>query len=136
MKKSKNSNDIIDEIFENQNKNYEKDEITVILDKIIMLLEDKKGIDIKAINVEEITPITSYIVIVTANSTVHAKSMASHILGFFKSTKLTKMIKNQPDSNNPWVLIDAGDILINIFQKETRDFYNLDKLYFKGKIYK
>jgi ribosome-associated protein len=87
-----------------------------------MLLEDKKGIDIKAINVEEITPITSYIVIVTANSTVHAKSMASHILGFFKSTKLTKMIKNQPDSNNPWVLIDAGDILINIFQKEKEIF--------------
>lgn len=135
MKKLETQNNLNIEEIINKNGN-KKDEITIILDKIISLLEDKKGIDIKVINVEEITPITSYIVIVTANSSIHAKSMTNHLIAFFKNTKLTNMLKNQPDLNNPWILIDAGDILINIFQKETREFYSLDKLYFKGKIYK
>jgi len=112
-----------------------KDEINIIVDKIIELLDEKQGIDLKVINVEEIIPITSYIVIVTANSTVHAKSLANNIFSYFKNSKLGNMINNRPDLNNPWILIDAKDILINIFLKETRDFYSLDKLYFKGKVY-
>ncbi len=112
-----------------------KDEISIIVDNVIELLDDKKGIDIKVINVEEIIPITSYIIIVTANSTVHARSLAGNVLSFFKDSKLGTMINNRPDLNNPWILIDAKDILINIFLQETREYYSLDKLYFKGKIY-
>ena len=41
--------------------------------------------------------------------------------------------KNIP-TNNPWILIDASDIIIHIFEKEVRDFYNLEKLYTRGKV--
>ncbi|MBN2545594.1 MAG: ribosome silencing factor [Spirochaetes bacterium] len=126
--------EVINKLFLNEKKKT-KDEISIIVDKIIKLLDEKKGIDIKVIDVEEIIAITSYIIIVTANSTVHAKSLANNILSFFKNSKLNSMINHRPDLNNSWILIDAKDILINIFLKETRDFYSLDKLYFKGKVY-
>ena len=106
-----------------------------ILNELISLIESKQGIDITVIDIHEVSSIADHIMIVTANSMVHSRSMSKYIVDFLKEKGLTGEMKNKNiDLNNPWVLIDGGEIVINLFLKETRDFYNLEKLYFKGKV--
>ena len=105
-----------------------------VLDLLIELINSKKGEDILVIDVEEITVVAKYIVIITATSLVHSNSLGKYIINFFEENGFDNLYKKRPDLNNPWVLIDASDIIVNIFLPETRDFYNLDRLYFKGKI--
>ncbi len=98
------------------------------------LLDSKKGEDILAIDISEVSNIAKYILITTANSLVHSRTLTKHIINFFEEKNLGNLLFNKNlDSSNPWILIDATDFIINIFQAETRDFYNLEKIFFKGK---
>ena len=101
--------------------------------ELIDLIEDKKGINPVSIDVEDVASIAKYIIIVTANSSVHSKSLTNYILELFKDNNMRLYNKN-PDTQNPWILIDSGEIIVHIFQSEARKFYDLEKLYFKGKV--
>ena len=61
------------------------------------------------------------------------KILLTILLAVLISTTGYLLSKNVP-TNNPWILIDASDIIIHIFEKEVRDFYNLEKLYTRGKV--
>lgn len=103
--------------------------------KVIDFIESKKGENLVVIDIKEISVIADYIFIVTANSTTHSNSLAKYILDFFIESGYGDMLYNKNITlNNPWILIDAKDIIIHIFLHETREFYSLEKLYFKGKI--
>jgi ribosome-associated protein len=109
------------------------------LDKAIKdlteLIDSKKGENITIMDVESITAIAKYIVIVTANSLVHSNSLTKHIIDFFDSNGLSDyLVSRRTGNNNPWVLIDASGIVVHVFLPETREFYNLEKLYFKGRL--
>lgn len=97
-------------------------------------MDSKKGEDIIAIDISEVSNIAKYIIIATATSLVHSKSLTKYIINLFEEKNLGKLLFNKNlDSGNPWILIDATDYIINIFQAETREFYNLEKIFFKGK---
>lgn len=103
--------------------------------KVIDFIESKKGENLVVIDIREISIIADYIFIVTANSTTHSNSLAKYIIDFFIESSYGDMLYNKNLTlNNPWLLIDAKDIVIHIFLQETREFYSLEKLYFKGKI--
>jgi len=102
---------------------------------MLKLLDSKKAEDITAIDISDVSSMAKYIIIVTANSSVHSRTLAKYIIDFFKENNLNNYLFNKSiDFNNPWILIDASDFIINIFLSETREFYNLEKLFFKGKI--
>lgn len=104
-----------------------------ILKDLIELINSKQGANLVVIDVVGLTTICDFIYVVTANSLVHSRSLSQYIIDFFNQNNLLK--KNiTSDLNNPWVLIDGGNIIVNIFLKETREFYNLEKLYFNGKV--
>jgi ribosome-associated protein len=106
-----------------------------IIKELITLIEEKQGNDLTVIDIEELTPYASYIFIVTTTSNVHARSLSKYITDFFSQKNLTKYLnKRSLESDNPWILIDGGDIVVHLFLKETREFYNLEKLYFNGKV--
>jgi len=102
---------------------------------MLSLIDEKKGENITCIDIQNITTIAKYLIIVTGNSQTHSSSLAGHVIDFFYLQELQELLfKKDPNTANPWILIDASDYLINIFQKETREFYALEKLYFKGNI--
>lgn len=111
-----------------------ENDLKKILDDLIELIQSRKGEDLLVVDVNEITSIADYIVIVTANSTVHANSLATYVMEFFEEKGLKNLYKRRPDLKNPWILIDSGEVIVNVFMREEREFYNLEKLYFKGKI--
>jgi ribosome-associated protein len=111
-------------------KNTEEKEI---LESLLNLLDTKKALQITAIDIAEISSIAKYIIIVTANSSVHSKTLAKNVINYFIDNKFKNLLLNKNiDTNNPWILIDATDFIINIFLPETREFYNLEKIFFKG----
>ena len=94
---------------------------------ITALLVEKSGLDIKMFNVGEDNPITYYYINVTGKSNSHVSSLADDIL--------EKMSENGRDalrvegrSGNSWILVDFGDVIVNIFDRESRDFYKFDRL--------
>ena len=94
-----------------------------ILNGLLEMLNEKKGENISVFDVENITTVAKYIIIITANSLVHSASLTRNIIDFFKNNNLGNLLfSKDPDTNNPWILIDGTDYVIHIFLKDTRKF--------------
>ncbi|MFZ4590525.1 MAG: ribosome silencing factor [Ignavibacteria bacterium] len=92
------------------------------------LILQKKGTDIKILNLEGKTSVTDYFVICSASSTTMVKAIADHL---FKETKLAgeKVWRDEGYTGLTWVLLDFVDVVVHIFHEETRKFYNLEGLW-------
>ena len=102
-----------------------------IKNSVLLTLNENKGIDIRVISIKDISSIADYIIIVTGSSNRHLTSMAEHIEKNLKKIgqkTLSKEGKNQSE----WVLLDLGDIIVHLFKKEIREFYNLEKMWSKN----
>ena len=103
-----------------------------ILKKIINTLNNKKAINIKVFYVGLLTPFFDYILIASGANIIHSKSLMLSLEEIL--IKNNKKIKNiESDKNYKWIIIDCGDILINIFDETTRTFYNLENIWADAK---
>lgn len=92
------------------------------------LILEKKGENIKILALKEKTSITDYFVICSASADMQIKAIADNIL---KKTKDIgeKTFRNQGYTSLNWVLLDYIDVVVHIFNEETRKFYNLEGLW-------
>ncbi|MCX6156588.1 MAG: ribosome silencing factor [Ignavibacteriae bacterium] len=92
------------------------------------LILQKKGFDVKILNLEGKTSVTDYFVVCSASSTTMVKAIADHL---FKETKLAgeNVWRDEGYSGLTWVLLDFVDVVVHIFNEETRKFYNLEGLW-------
>ena len=98
--------------------------------KLICLdtLEDMKAKDILSLDIRNISSFADWFIIATASSSRNAKAISNKIIESVKQNQLHVIgIEGQEDSE--WVLIDCGDVVINVMQKETREFYDLESLW-------
>lgn len=92
------------------------------------VLDNKKGHEIKVIHVEEKTSIADYFVLCTGNSSTQVKALAGEV--DFKIEQRGVSPDNvEGRGNNSWIVVDYGNVVVHIFSREAREFYNLDKLY-------
>ena len=91
-------------------------------------LDAKKGRDIKIIHVEEKTVIAEYFVLCTGNSSTQVKALAGEVEYRMEQRGLTPYNVEGRD-NNSWILMDYSNVIVHVFSREAREFYNLDKLY-------
>ncbi|MBK2125794.1 ribosome silencing factor [Fangia hongkongensis] len=103
-------------------------ETQTILDSTIDALESIKAEDISVMNVEHLTEMMSYVVVCTATSVTHAKALANNLQQEIKAKNIP-ILGVEGQSKSDWVLVDLGDIIVHIMLKETRDFYQLEKLW-------
>ena len=94
------------------------------------IAEDKKGEDVVVLDVKELTSITNYFVIVTANSTPQINAISSEIEKVFKYEYELPVIRKEAKSSN-WVVLDFGGILVHIMSFDTRQQYELEKIWLK-----
>tara|TARA_X000000368_G_scaffold386589_1_gene346656 strand:- start:391 stop:747 length:357 start_codon:yes stop_codon:yes gene_type:complete len=106
-----------------------------ITDKIINCLLDKKAIEINIIDVKKLTSLTDTFIVCSSNSEPQTKAIISHITDTLSSDNV-KPLHIEGYENSKWILIDYADIVINIFDKETRDYYNIERLWGDAKIKK
>ena len=91
-------------------------------------LLDSKAEDILNLDVKGISSFADQIIIATANSNRHAKSVSEKLVDKLKQDKIHIIgVDGQVDSG--WILVDCGSIVINIMKKEEREFYDLEGLW-------
>lgn len=106
-----------------------KDMVRIIYDA----LEEKKGEEIKVIDISEITVISDYFVIVNGNSNSQIDALVENTEE--KMHQAGYALKQREGSRGgTWVLLDYGDVIVHIFDKENRSFYNLEHIWNDGRI--
>ncbi len=98
------------------------------LDIIVKACEDKKGIDIKVLNISKLTPIADYFVIASGNSSTQVMAIADEVEDKVMEAGYLEVEKEGYHSGR-WILLDFGDIIVHIFHKEDREYYNLERLW-------
>ncbi len=103
-------------------------ESSLLANRISQLIFNKKGYDVKILDLKELTSITDYFVICTGDSDTQIKAIADEIDKKLRDENIKVWHIEGYESLN-WVLLDYVDVVVHIFKKEIREFYNLEKLW-------
>ncbi|HEO64259.1 MAG TPA: ribosome silencing factor [Spirochaetes bacterium] len=101
---------------------------------IAELLSSKKGRDVLVIDIEQINSIADFMVIATADSNLHQGALARTVDDKLHDLGIKKFHALDTSTDSPWILMDCGMILINLFTDEGRTFYSLEKLWGDGEV--
>lgn len=91
-------------------------------------LEEKKGKDILALDLEGLNAFAEAIIIVTAGSVRHAQGLADHMLGMCNDENI-EFLRMEGHQAGQWILLDMNDVVINIFQPPVREMFRLESLW-------
>ena len=107
-----------------------RDELTSeqLQELVVSSLKDFKAINVKVIDVSGNNPLTDCMVVASGNSSRHVKSMAENLI------VKAKVAGNLPlgvegARQGEWVLVDLNDVIVHLMLPQTREFYNLEKLW-------
>ena len=95
---------------------------------IAEILDNKKGNDVKVIKVGDKTIIADYFVLANGNTNTHVRALADEVEYKLSLAGVEPMRTEGRDGNN-WRVLDYSSVLVHVFDREAREFYNLDKLY-------
>ena len=99
----------------------------------IKALEDKKGEDIHVIDIREVSVLADYFLIASGSNVKQVQAMADsveEVLG--RAGVPLRQIEGYQNAN--WILMDYGDIIVHVFCREDRLFYDLERIWRDGKI--
>lgn len=95
-------------------------------------LSEKKAEDIRIINISEISPLADYFIIATGTNTNQIQAMVDAVdESLTKAGYHAKQIEG--NRNSSWILMDYSDIIVHIFSREDRLFYDLERIWTDGK---
>ena len=101
------------------------------LKTIVKALDDKKAVDLCVLKIDKITSLADHFVICSGTSTTHVKTLADECE--VATDKIDYPIRNREGlDSGSWVLLDYGDIIVHIYNKDTRNYYSLEKLWKDG----
>lgn len=95
--------------------------------KAVEILDKKKAVDLKVIEVTEQTIVADYFVLATGTSSTHVKSLADDVE--YELEQLGVNDGHIEGRATGWVLLDYGAVLVHIFDRESREYYNLERLW-------
>jgi len=104
-------------------------DIERLKDDIVMVLEDKKALDIEVLKVAEKTMLAEYFIIASGSSNTQVKALVDDVLFEISEKYNIKPHQVENDSGNRWNVLDYRDIVVHIFYHEEREFYQLEKLW-------
>ncbi len=91
-------------------------------------LREKQGADIIGFDLRGQTPATDYMILVSAKNTRHAQALADSLLKNCGEHKL-ETLGMEGYKNGQWVLVDLNDVIVHVFHRDVRGFYNLEGLW-------
>lgn len=94
-------------------------------------LDNKKGSNIKVIKIDNISVLADYMVIATGNSSTQVKALADNVEYELEQADIT-VSHIEGYRSNGWILMDYVDVIVHIFDEESRAFYNLERLWKDG----
>ena len=95
-------------------------------------LSSKKGLDIQIIKIADVSVLADYMVIATGTSSTHVKALADEVE--YKLDQAGISVSHiEGYRSNSWILLDYNDVVLHVFDEESRSFYNLERLWRHGK---
>lgn len=91
-------------------------------------LIDSKAENLLNLDVKNISSFTDEIILATASSNRHAFSVSEKLVDCLKQNKI-QIISIEGEADSGWILVDCGDVVVNIMKQEQRDFYDLEGLW-------
>lgn len=101
------------------------------IETIVKALDSKRAEDIQAIKIGDLTIVADYFIIANGTSNTQTKALAEEVEYKLGQVGI-KPIRTEGYQGATWVVLDYGDIVVHVFYKETREFYNLERLWSDG----
>ncbi|MEG0978695.1 MAG: ribosome silencing factor [Oscillospiraceae bacterium] len=99
--------------------------------KIVKVLDDKKAMDIKGIEITELTIVADYFIIANGTSNTHVKALANEVE--YELSQLGIEPNHVEGRATGWILLDYGSIVVHLFLADSREHYNLERLWSDAK---
>lgn len=103
-----------------------------LLKEIVGILDTKKSINIKQIDIKDKTTIADYFVVASGTSNTHVKSLADNVEEELKKEKIVPN-KIEGYESATWILMDYGEVIIHLFTEKERENYSIEDLWEKVK---
>ena len=110
-----------------------KEEKTMLTPKEIAFavtkaLDEKKGMDIKLLKIDQVSTLADYFLICTGTSNTHVRTLCDY--AEYTLEQLGEpMLGREGHRGNSWELLDYGTIVVHVFTEEAREFYSLERLW-------
>lgn len=105
-----------------------------LVDNIVEGIQNIKGKSTVIIDLTETdNTVSSYFIIASGDSSTHVKSIADSVTRNVLDNIKDRPIAKDGTDNGEWVAIDYSNVMVHIFQRETREFYNIEELWADGK---
>ena len=99
--------------------------------QVTKALDEKKGVDIKLLRIDQVSSLADYFLICTGNSNTHVKTLCDY--AEYTMEQLNEpMLGREGHRGNSWELLDFGSIVVHVFTEEAREFYSLERLWADG----
>ena len=99
-----------------------------LAEAIALFLDNKRGRDIKIIPMSGKTDICDYMVLATGTSNTHVNTLGGEV-EYEMNRRGIDPLHTEGRDGNTWMVLDYAHIMVHVFTRENREFYNLDKLY-------
>lgn len=91
-------------------------------------MEDLKAQDVQTLDVRALTTMTDYMIIASGRSDRQVKAIADKVIETAKTRKIRPLgVEGQQQAE--WILIDFGDVIAHVMHPDTREYYQLEKLW-------
>jgi len=104
-----------------------------LLQITVAAAEDKKAVQVVALDLKEISLVADYFVICSGNSDTQVLAIATEIK---KQAEMSGARVRGIEGMNSgrWVLIDLGDVVVHVFHRDEREYYNIERLWSDAKV--
>jgi ribosome-associated protein len=92
-------------------------------------IDDKKGLDIALLDISELLVVTDVFVIASGTSNRHVRTLGDEVEAQLKAELGRQPLRREGREYSRWLLLDYGDLVIHVFDQETRDYYELERLW-------
>lgn len=104
-----------------------------IIKAVYNALDDKKGIDIKVLDISEISVMADYFIIASGSNKSQVQALADNVEEeMLKLDIHSRQVEGYPSGN--WILMDYGDFIVHVFNQDDRLFYDLERIWKDGKL--
>ena len=94
----------------------------------VKALDSKKGIDLKLLEITDVSTLADYFLICTASSNTHVRTLCDAVEEAMDEAG-EPMVGREGHRGGTWVLLDFGCLVVHVFTNETREFYDLERLW-------
>lgn len=95
-------------------------------------IDAHKGEDTVVLDIGEVSSVADYFVISTVRSSAHLAGLARELFRLLREGGVHPLNRHKKVEESGWLLVDCGDFVVHLMEKERREFYDLERLWFRA----